>query len=88
MIRKARGIKAEWPHTQESDLDVARQGFVDGVDLLEGVDAAGRGLDVDDGVREGDVLGEAVDPRGMGVRDRSIMLCVYEVKDRERGRRG
>lgn len=41
------------------DFDLARDGFVDGVDLLEGVYAVGGGLDVDDGVREGYVLGEA-----------------------------
>ena len=47
-------------HTQEPDLDLPRQDLVNGVDLLEGVDAAGRGFDVDDGVREGDVLGETM----------------------------
>ena len=41
------------------DLDLSRQDFVNGVDLLEGVDAVGGGFDVDDGVHEGGVLGEA-----------------------------
>ncbi len=58
--RRGRGSR-----TREMDLDVSRQGFVDGVDLLEGVDAVGCGLDVDDGVGEGDGLGEA---GGCGVR--------------------
>ena len=45
--------------TREVDLDLSRQDFVNGVDLLEGVDAVGGGFDVDDGVHEGGVLGEA-----------------------------
>lgn len=48
-----------FPRTGEMDLDLSHEGFVHGVDLLEGVDAVGGGFDVDDGVREGDVLGEA-----------------------------
>lgn len=40
------------------DRNVGREGFVDGVDLFEVVDAVGRGFDVDDGVLEGDGLGE------------------------------
>ena len=54
--------------------------------MLEGVDAAGRGLDVDDGVREGDVLGEAM----YRVRDRSfIVVCSRESMEKgEEGDKG
>lgn len=46
-------------HTHKTNLHLARQDFVHGVDLLDGVDAAGAGFDVDDGVLEGGRLGEA-----------------------------
>lgn len=46
-------------HTDEFNLNLGRQDFVNGVDPLYSVEAVGRGVDVDDGVLEGGCLGEA-----------------------------